>query len=165
MKRYFNFYHFIMIVPILLLYSNCDGYKSTDSTLSSLSNCANSASLSLKLLKFDASTDCNDLKLIHCERRVFSPNEDHGENTLESCLESSPYGAICLNITERTYNTTGASSDATEYEPGAAYNYSEVNCYLGRFSHNNKPIFRSSTENLQSSLLALHKQCEEGGSE
>lgn len=164
MGRYFNFYHYFLIVPLLLLYGNCDGYKSTTGTnQSSLSNCTNSASLSLKLLKFNPQNDCDQLSLVQCEKRIFGPEQENGEQDLESCLQNSAYGDVCLNLVERSYNTNGASDLAEDYLVGAQYNYEEVNCYMDRFSHDQKPIFKSSEPTLVASLASLHEQCIQGG--
>ncbi len=165
MKRYFNFYHYLMIIPALVLYTNCDGYQSTSQDLNSLSSCTHSASLSLKLLNFDAELDCENVDLIKCERRSFHPNLQTDTTVREECVENAPQGSICLTLTERSYNTGGASDNPADYAPGAAYNFEEVNCYLSRFSHDQKPIFQSSTGNLKQSLIALHKSCLGGGAQ
>ncbi len=152
-----------MIIPTLVLYTNCDGYQSSSQQLGSLSSCTNSASLSLKLLNFDAQKDCENLDLIQCERRSFHPDVETTTTLREECVENVPQGSICLTLTERAYNTEGASENPADYQDGAAYNYEEVNCYLSHFSHNQKPIFQSSTPNLKQSLVALHKSCSAGG--
>ena len=162
MKQYFNFFHLILLIPVLVLYTNCDGYKSSDETLGSLGSCANSASLSLKLLKFDPETDCLDKDLISCDVRSFSPENSNQSNNEERCLNHPTYGEVCINLTIRNYNTTGASRDPAEYAPGAAYNYDEVNCHLQKFSHQDVAIFSSSEDNLENSLSALYERCTKG---
>lgn len=163
MKRYFNFYHYLMIIPALILYSNCDGYKSTEDSAGSLSSCTNTASLSLKLLKFDADADCNNTSLVQCDRRVFSPSQDNDQDQAEECLSDSPFGAVCIRLNEHFFNTSQASGETVDFEPGGSYNYQEYNCYMKRYSHNQKPIFQSSEPTLNGSLVALKEQCLQGG--
>ena len=156
--------HFLLIIPaLLLLYTNCDSFKSSESSQASLNNCKPTASLALKAMAFDPQTDCNNTELIHCERRHFRPDVISGEQTGEDCLSDTPYGNLCVSVVDRNYNTSGAEGEPQEFEEGGSYNYSEVNCYMVRFSQSGIPIFQSSTDSLESSLIALHKQCEQGG--
>lgn len=152
------------MVPVLVLYGNCDGYQSTQESISSSSTCANNASLSLKLLDFNSARDCENLNLVHCDSRQFSPEVDNSaENQVEYCLEDSDFGETCLIVTEYRFNTRGASDLADDYKEGGAYNYQEFNCYMSRFSHKDKPVFSVSKPSLKESLLALKEQCLEGG--
>lgn len=145
-----------------MLYTNCDGYKSSSETLRSLA-CTNSASHSLKLLLFDAESDCHNHELIQCDQRIFSPEVDTGTMESQSCIQHSELGEVCLNLTERSFNTAGASDDDSEYLAGGPYNYQEFNCYYKKFSHNQSPIFSSSEDSLEKSIDKLYTNCKAGG--
>ncbi len=159
----FRSFHWILIFPVLILYVNCDGYKSATSREISSQTCVNSAKHSLKLQNFEASADCFDLENIVCEKRSFRPNIPTATSKGEECLQSETWGDICVELTYLDFNTSEASSDPELYKSGASYNYQEYNCYIKNFKHHGKVIFHASHQHLSESLEDLYRSCLQGG--
>lgn len=157
-----NYLHWLLILPVLILYVNCDGYKPADSRDINSQTCHNSAKHSLKLQNFDASKDCSHWDDVVCEKRSFRPDLPTKISLADECLNTEVWGDICIEITYRDYDTSGASLDSSLYEPGASYNYQEYNCYFASFKHHGEAIFNSSHELLNESLNSLYKSCVEG---
>lgn len=159
-----TYWTFLLLLPALVLYTSCDGYRSNTIKISSQS-CSNSAQLSLKLLKFDPNIDCDQTQKLVCEHRNFRPEIVDQVYQTEECLATSEFGELCLSVTNLDFNTESASDDPTQFEEGAAYNYEEYNCYYQGLSHNEKPIFSSTDSTLHGSLNRLYSACRQGGDE
>ncbi len=163
MKRSFSFYHLFYLLPLFVLYSNCDGYKGAGSNSNSSQACVSGQKLALASLNFSPEKDCRQLQNIKCETRVFKPSMINGEAEVQVCDSSKIFGETCLPLKILHFDTSVADGDEADFAEGGVYNYQEFNCYFETLTSHEEAIFSSSSDSLAKSLDQLYAQCTEAG--
>jgi hypothetical protein len=158
-----SIYHWLFLLPFIVLYNNCGGFKKIDTQkVLGSSTCQISAKVSLKLAQFSIN-ECDKLSDIVCEKRLFNPEVLSGDYLVKECISSSTLGEHCFDLMVRQYDTSQADGEPEEFALGGSYNYQEINCYNKKWTHNNVAIFTSSAQSSVAAVEQLYKKCIEGG--